>query len=272
MSQSSIQKSVRWAIFQPDLDAEKRVEIVGICFIVKIIYELFQMYLSLLPGRMVSTRRYRSASSHLKLQQAPFMPLSTLQVTLSPRITLSSTFKPQMKLVARHSNPAPLPVNILLWSSPNVHRVSLSSTKWRRSRSTRQSTSPWRNEKKISSVTHLWKQKNGFSGESQRFCDGTLALICSQTLDFICLVWISSEAYQQDVDLTRTYSGSPEKERRWIHTQRNACTHSRKVQGTFLYTWWHQEHDHDRQWGGSWPVMQLHQLEAVHSASAVCSR
>lgn len=136
-------------------------------------------------------RRYRSASScqTQKMQQTQFMPPSALQTLCPQHIMLPLTFKTPIKLLVRQSDSATLPVNILLWSFPNVEptRVTPNCTRRLRSRSTQQSTSPENEIIYLKNITDLWIKIMHLVFETQWFCDGVLALICSEILDFISL-------------------------------------------------------------------------------------
>lgn len=132
-------------------------------------------------------RRYRSASScqTQKMQQTQFMPPSALQTPRPRHITLPLTFKTPMKLLVRQSDSATLPVNILLWSFPNVQltRVTPNCTGRPRSLSTPQSTSPENEIIYLKDIADLWIKNNAFSVTVILwwwFC-------CSESLAFICL-------------------------------------------------------------------------------------
>lgn len=135
---------------------------------------------------------------------------STLRAALPRRITLPSTFKTGIKLAVRRSDPATLPVSILLWSSPNVQpaRVSLSS-KRPRSRSTQPSTSPWKSD------DQLCKESNRFIKTKKNGVDVwvtkvSCVMLSEKNIFFIC----------QGPD-----------------TQTEVCGRSMKVQGAILCTW-----------------------------------
>lgn len=141
------------------------------------------------PKRTVPMRRYRSASScqTQKMQQTQFMPLSALQTPRPRHITLPLTFKTPIKLLVRQSDSATLPVNILLWSFPNVQptRVTPNCTGRPRSLSTPQSTSQENEIIYLKNITDLYITNNVFSVWVTVilwwcFC-------CSESLDFICL-------------------------------------------------------------------------------------
>lgn len=137
-------------------------QLVGIVLNVNILYDVFILYFSFFPRRILSMRRYRNAfrSQTQEMQWKQFMQLPTFpQIPLPHCITLPSTFKTALtKLEVRQSSSNPvLPVTTLPWSTTKAQPTLLSMRHLALQSilSTQQSASHSNNEGKVGPV-RIW--------------------------------------------------------------------------------------------------------------------